>query len=144
MSMKWHPDKNPGLDVTATMQDINEAYAILKDDVKRVRYDEEYFRFRKTFFRDDNDQDCVNSEFKSKSYSEWTYAYNVHDEILKEYINNAREYAKGLVDRFLKEVKTTSHTAAKGAVANALYYALAWVLGGILISLSGGVIKACS
>lgn len=29
MSMKWHPDKNPNVDVTSVMQDINEAYAIL-------------------------------------------------------------------------------------------------------------------
>ena len=32
MSMKWHPDRNRGIDVTATMQDINEAYAILNKE----------------------------------------------------------------------------------------------------------------
>lgn len=42
MSMKWHPDKNPGTDVTNIMQDINEAYAILKDTNKRERYNQEY------------------------------------------------------------------------------------------------------
>lgn len=43
-SMKWHPDRNPGLDVTAMMQDINEAYAILKDELKRERYNKPKFR----------------------------------------------------------------------------------------------------
>ena len=33
-SKKWHPDVNPGKDTTQIMQDINEAYAILKDETK--------------------------------------------------------------------------------------------------------------
>ena len=39
LSKKWHPDLNPGQDVSQKMQDINEAYAILKDSVKKGRYD---------------------------------------------------------------------------------------------------------
>jgi hypothetical protein len=35
---------NPGLDTTAIMQDINEAYFILKDSAMRVRYDAEYVK----------------------------------------------------------------------------------------------------
>ena len=41
LSKKYHPDMNPGIDTTAWMQDINEAYAILKDETKRKRYDVE-------------------------------------------------------------------------------------------------------
>ena len=33
-AIRWHPDRNPGIDVTNIMQDINEAYAILKDPIK--------------------------------------------------------------------------------------------------------------
>lgn len=29
MSLKWHPDKNPGIDTSNLMIDINEAYYIL-------------------------------------------------------------------------------------------------------------------
>ena len=47
MSLKWHPDKNPGVDVTSIMQDINEAYKILNDDICRARYDNEYKEFSK-------------------------------------------------------------------------------------------------
>ncbi len=35
MSKKWHPDMNPNVDVKHKMQDINEAYAILKDYSKK-------------------------------------------------------------------------------------------------------------
>ena len=35
---------NPGLDTTAIMQDINEAYFILRDSAIRVKYDAEYVK----------------------------------------------------------------------------------------------------
>ena len=41
-ALRWHPDRHPNMDVKSIMQDINEAYAILKDPRKRARYDEEY------------------------------------------------------------------------------------------------------
>lgn len=44
LSKRWHPDVNPGLDTTAIMQDINEAYFILRDSAMRVKYDAEYVK----------------------------------------------------------------------------------------------------
>ena len=44
LSKRWHPDMNPGLDTTAIMQDINEAYFILRDSAMRVKYDAEYVK----------------------------------------------------------------------------------------------------
>lgn len=44
LSKRWHPNVNPGLDTTAIMQDINEAYFILRDSEMRVRYDAEYVK----------------------------------------------------------------------------------------------------
>lgn len=38
-SKKWHPDRNPGIDTTRKMQEINEARDILLDGAKRVEYD---------------------------------------------------------------------------------------------------------
>ena len=46
-SLQWHPDRNPDIDVTGIMQDINEAYKILNDDISRTRYDKEYQNFIK-------------------------------------------------------------------------------------------------
>ena len=34
LSKKWHPDVNPDAEVTSKMQDINEAYCVLKDAEK--------------------------------------------------------------------------------------------------------------
>ena len=41
-SLKWHPDRNPGIDVHKKMQDINEARRILLDCTLRGKYDREY------------------------------------------------------------------------------------------------------
>ena len=41
LAIKWHPDKNLGSDTTLKMQDLNEAYLILKDNEARQRYNVE-------------------------------------------------------------------------------------------------------
>ena len=45
-AIKWHPDKNPNIDVNGKMQLINEAYLILKDVEARKHYDLEYDKFK--------------------------------------------------------------------------------------------------
>jgi hypothetical protein len=45
LAKKWHPDKNNGIDTTAQMQLITEAYGILKDKEKRKTYNSEYYNF---------------------------------------------------------------------------------------------------
>lgn len=132
MSLKWHPDKNPGVDVTSMMQDINEAYKILNDDLCRARYDKEYWEFNK------QREYCQTSTQTTESGS-WNYDYDVHDEDLKNDINNARAYAKDLVDEFLKSLKETSKVAAKGAWEGAKGY----VYAAIILSILGLCIRAC-
>ncbi|GAB2252138.1 hypothetical protein Droror1_Dr00004985 [Drosera rotundifolia] len=40
LALKWHPDKHKGHDdVTSKFQEINEAYQVLSDPVKRQEYD---------------------------------------------------------------------------------------------------------
>src|SRR5512136_2511657 len=39
LSLKYHPDTNRAGDATLRMQEINEAYEVLKDPAKRARYD---------------------------------------------------------------------------------------------------------
>lgn len=36
LSLKWHPDRNVGIDTSEIMIGINEAYYILKDNEKNV------------------------------------------------------------------------------------------------------------
>lgn len=127
-SLKWHPDRNQDVDTTKIMQDINEAYSILKDDVRRKRYDREYNHFKQS--RQTNNQSSYKSNTKthqsasqsnSQSYertyrrSSWTYDYTVHDEQVKNDMNEAREYARKLVDDFMKGLKENAAKAAKGA-----------------------------
>jgi curved DNA-binding protein CbpA len=39
LSIKYHPDTNPTREANRVMQEINEAYQVLKDPVKRRQYD---------------------------------------------------------------------------------------------------------
>ncbi len=41
LSLKYHPDTNAAADATAKMQDLNEAYEVLKEPMKRALYDRE-------------------------------------------------------------------------------------------------------
>lgn len=137
MSMKWHPDKNPQMDVTSIMQDINEAYAILKDELKRRRYDTEYNIFIKQYHQE--------SVYKKKEENDnhtydWEYNYDIQDETLKEDIKTAREYAKELVNEFLKSFKDTSKKAAKGAWSNAKGY----IFVAIFLTVIGSIVKTCA
>ena len=131
-SLRWHPDRNPGVDVTEMMQDINEAYKILNDDISRARYDNEY----QEFIRQRENRKPKKQECKSQS---WNYAYNVHDEDLKQDINQARTYAKNIVDEFLKNLRETSKIAANGAW-NASY---AYIIGGIIATIIFALIRSC-
>ena len=132
MSLRWHPDRNPGVDVTEMMQDINEAYKILNCDISRARYDKEY----QEFIRQRENRKPKQQEYKSES---WNYDYDVHDEDLKQDINEARTYAKDIVDEFLKNLRETSKAAAKGAWDGAYGY----IIGGIIATVIFALIRAC-
>lgn len=110
LSKRWHPDKNPNVDVTIKMQDINEAYAILKDEEKRRRYDVEYLKFNEQF-----KSHISEDEKTARGERTYYYDYNIYDETLKRDINDAREYAKKLVDEFIKSFRAASKRAIKGA-----------------------------
>lgn len=131
-SLQWHPDRNPGADVTEMMQDINEAYKILNDDISRARYDKEYLLFT---------QRRENSKLKRSSPQpeSWNYDYEVNDDDLRNDINEARAYAKDLVDEFFKSLKETSKAAAKGAWDGAYGY----IIGGIIATIIFALIRAC-
>lgn len=101
-SMKWHPDRNPGQDTTARMQDINEAYNILKDSDTRARYDAEYAKFNATKYGRPESRD----EAKE---------YDIEDETLKEDIKEARKAAEDYVREFYASLKKDTKKAAKGA-----------------------------
>jgi len=134
MSIKWHPDKNQGVDVTHIMQDINEAYTILKDPDKRLRYDREYLSFQEQ--RYSHQVQPNNNASSSKS---WDYNYEVRDEDLRDDIKEARQTAEELVNEFLNSLKTASKQAVKGAWDGAKGY----IYAGIALSIIGLVVATC-
>ncbi len=104
MAKKWHPDLNPGQDVTEKMKDINEAAEILRDSIKKQRYDAEYaFAFRKDF-----DTPTEETRYENKYYEP-------KDETLRNDINTARKNAEEYVKEFMSALRSSGKNAAKGA-----------------------------
>lgn len=136
LSKKWHPDRNPGLDVTRMMQDINEAYALLKDETKRRRYNQEYLRFAKH-----HESESYTSKASGNPHSNscHVYEYDVQDEVVNEDMKQAREYARNLVAKFMKSFAKISVDAGKGAWDGAKGY----IVGGIMASILFALIRTC-
>ena len=125
-SMRWHPDKNPGTDTTDKMQDINEAYNILKDPITRARYDAEYAKFNSAKYE------------QPRKETEET-DYDIKDETLQEDIKAARKAAEDYVREFYASLKAESKNAAKGAWKRAKGY----VVGGIIMTIIALIVKMC-
>lgn len=150
-ALEWHPDRHPDMDVKSIMQDINEAYAILKDPQKRARYDEEYKFFKKTQSNETERKNSSSSSYgqayrqqhSNQNYNdfrhEYHYEYDVRNEDLKEDIKGAQEYASKLVDEFFSELKRNSKLAAEGAWEGAKGYIYAL----IILVIIGFLIRAC-
>lgn len=130
MSKKWHPDKNPDKDVVVMMQDINESYAILKDECLRKRYDIEYWKINI----------CWQTQEGNNFQKDYIYDYEIQDEKLKESINAARELAKRLVKEFLESFQDSFNRATRGAWDTARYYVYVAVFLFILVIFVCGVI----
>jgi len=124
-AIKWHPDKNPDFDTTSKMQEINEAYLILKDIEGRERYDKEYVKYQEFYSKD--------NELKNE--------YEFSDEILKKWMTNARRQAIDLAIQTIKEVGEISITASKAAGSKILELVIAYSIFGFLFLI---LAKACS
>lgn len=132
---------NPDKDVTDIMRDINEAYSILKDQLKRERYNQEY----DIFFTEVSPSRVGQS--KTDEANGFEYDYEPTDETLRNDIAEARQYARDLVDEFLKKFKEASKSAAKGAkgaVKGSLLYAVAWILSGALLGSLTTALRSCN
>ena len=142
LSKKWHPDVNPDVDVTSKMQDINEAYCVLKDIEKRRRYDEEYKRFKQFqqiyTNKTDSTHTSTTSSTATSSSKSYYYDYNVNDESVWNDMESARAEATRLVREFLNNLKKDGKNAAKGAW-EAIY---PYILVSIVFSIIGLIIHA--
>ena len=128
-AMKWHPDKNSSLDATQMMQDIVEAYKILKDNFKKSLYDEEY-----KLYKAQAEQDEPSTMPMEDTYT--NDQYDIHDEHLKSDIETARREARDYVSELIKQLKKDGHKAVHGAWDNMKGY----VYGILIMSVVGLII----
>jgi DnaJ-class molecular chaperone len=75
LARKYHPDKNTSPVSTQRMQEINAAYEILKDPVKRKEYDREYApASNRVVWRSGEAIDWSNA-FDSEELDDWASSY---------------------------------------------------------------------
>ncbi len=125
-SMRWHPDRNPGKDTTSIMQDINEAYNILRDTDTRARYDAEYASYMKAKYSQAN---TVKTEAD----------YEVKDETLKQDMGRARKDAEDYVREFFASLKEDAAKAKTGAWQEIKPY----LIGFLILQVIGVVLLVC-
>lgn len=147
-AVKWHPDRNLDTDTTEKMQEINEAYLILKDKDARERYDREYLRYKeftsqssKSYSQEKHSHSNSQSANEQKEEKAERPNYEFDDEILKNWIRNARRQAVDLAKQTIREVGELSVTATKAAGSKMLEMFLGYFVVGIIFLL---IFKACS
>jgi curved DNA-binding protein CbpA len=119
-ALKWHPDRNPGQDTTIRMQQINEAYLILKDIEARERYNIEYQRYkayerqREEFYRQQQEYQRYSRQSTTQTENKREYSdYQVNDDVLNNWIKNAQKQSVGLAKRALDDLLGTTKVAGK-------------------------------
>lgn len=104
-AMIWHPDRNPGIDTTVKMQDVIEAYLILKDSVQKKEYDIWY----ESNYRNASEEETIlHSDIKSEKSSRNKFERN-SDNFRKykfdEWVKKAQKEAKRTVSDTVSESK---------------------------------------
>ena len=138
-AIKWHPDKNPGIDVNEKMQLINEAYLILKDEEARNHYDIEYIKFY-NFYNSRKEQKS-NYDFGKKEKQKVYEEYNFSDDTLKKWMQNAKKQAVDLAKQTIREMGELSIKATKEASSKMLETFVYYAIAGFVIML---LFKACN
>jgi DnaJ-class molecular chaperone len=136
-AIKWHPDRNKDFDSTEKMQEINEAYLILKDNEAKSRYDIEYFKFKKftnTKQTNNNSNQSTNQNTKDKEY-------HFEDDILRKWMQNAKNQAVELAKQTIKEMAELSIIATKEAGSKMIETFVYYAISGLIIML---LFKACN
>lgn len=133
LAKQWHPDRNRAPDATARMQEINEAYLILKDPLKRARYDEAHARVygrakeeRRTYEQGPRTGPTASGR-----------AEPVMDEELENLIKEARRKAKEMLDFTLSETRNILMEGLK-SVLSYLVFPLVMGLFGLMIIAARG------
>ena len=137
-AMKWHPDRNRGVDTTKRMQEINEAYLILKDSEARNRYDKEYQLFKQY----QKQQERPRQDNNKKPFEEpFEYSgYKISDDTLNDWMKSAKAQAVDLAKQTIEDLKGMTSAGLKAA-GNVIVSRL---ITGIIIFLIFTLVKSCS
>ena len=149
-AIKWHPDRNQGTDTTLRMQEINEAYLILKDKEARTRYDIEYNKFKQHQERQqknttENEKAKSESQHKhqeeKQSNRQYEYSdFKVEDDLLEKWMANAKRQSVELAKQTIRDFKGVTKAAANGCV-NGIVQLVIWV---VVINLIVLLFRTCS
>lgn len=143
-AIKWHPDKNAGKDTTVQMQNINEAYLILRDAEARLRYDLEYskFRLRQTHKNKSTTADKTNN-YESKEPKP-DNSYTVEDELLKKWMENAKRQAVDLAKATLDDLVGMVAVGTKVALKETVNYTVFYVIISVAIFILILIFRSCN
>jgi hypothetical protein len=140
LAIKWHPDKNPGTDTTHKMQELNEAYVVLKDKEARERYNIEYERF-KEYQRSKEKATTVSAESEKPKEKHFEYAdYDIYDDVLKKWMANAERQAVELAKQTIEDLKGMVAAGVKEG-SKAILYQIAGV---VIVIFLFGLTRTCN
>lgn len=159
-ALRWHPDRNLGTDTTQKMQEINEAYLILKDSEARERYNQEYQRYkefkkqkieqerRKKAYQEWQEQDAHKRERErqktQEEYHETAHSdFKVQDDILKRWMDNAKRQAVELAKQSIEDFRGMIAVGTKAAVKEGGSYLLFQLAISAIVLIIIFVIKSC-
>ena len=124
----WHPDKN-NQDTTYYMQLLNEAKFILLDVEKKQRYDIEYMIFIKDL---DIKTYTANSQKESFQKKYEYSSYNIQDDILLKWIQEAKRKAKEIIKETV-DIASVGGTAAIEEMKGSIGCVIIAIIVGVII-----------
>lgn len=150
-AIRWHPDKNPGVDTTEKMQDINESYLILNDKEAREKYNIQYKRYKQFEFQQKSqdtfkenaatEENKSNDEFKKEKPKP---EFAPDDDVLNKWMSNARKQAKELAKQTIEDYKNIAISGLVGAGAGCGMALYGYIISGIIFTVIIFLAKTCN
>lgn len=148
-ALKWHPDKNPGVDTTQKMQDINEAYLILNDPQARNKYNDQYKRYQEFKAGEANTKQKQTNEQETKQEDEFTprnekTEFSSDDDELNKWMTNARRQAIELAKQTLEDYKNITLAGLTGAAVGCGTALYGYIVSGIIFTVLIFLARSCN
>ena len=150
----WHPDRNIGIDTSMRMQEINEAYLILKNTEARERYDIEYQKFRLYLRESEQTHFYEKRQSESHHYTEESWKqkeklykytdYSINDNILVKWMDNARKEAVNLTQKTIQDLKGIAKYSAKPEGKKEFNWITVQFIIGIIVLILLVMLKNCN